>query len=50
MEKQRAEKGLVTIHSACVEKEGQAILLLGRSGSGKTKSSKKKKSKKKTEE
>ena len=36
MEKQRAEKGLVTIHSACVEKEGQAILLLGRSGSGKT--------------
>lgn len=36
MEKQRGLNGLVTIHSACVEKNGEGILLLGRSGSGKT--------------
>jgi hypothetical protein len=36
MEKQRAEKFMATIHSACVEKDNSAILLLGRTGSGKT--------------
>lgn len=36
MEKQRAEKSMVTIHSACIEKNNSAILLLGRTGSGKT--------------
>ena len=36
MEKQRAEKSMITIHSACVEKDDSGILLLGRAGSGKT--------------
>ena len=36
MEKMRAEKSMVTLHSACVEKEGVGTLLLGRAGSGKT--------------
>ncbi len=36
MEKQRAEKSMVTIHSACIEKDNNGILLLGRAGSGKT--------------
>ena len=36
MEKQRAEKSMVTVHSACVEKSDSGILILGRSGSGKT--------------
>ena len=36
MERQRNEKSMVTIHSACVEKDNSAILLLGRTGSGKT--------------
>lgn len=36
MERQRNEQSMVTIHSACVEKNNSAILLLGRTGSGKT--------------
>lgn len=36
MEKQREINGMVTLHSACVEKKGDGILFLGRSGSGKT--------------
>lgn len=36
IEKQQAERGSIICHSACVAKEGKSILLLGRSGSGKT--------------
>lgn len=36
IEKQFAENSMATCHSACVEKDGKAILLLGGSGSGKT--------------
>lgn len=36
IEKQFAEKSMSTCHSACVEKDGKAILLLGDAGSGKT--------------
>nr|MCR5476207.1 hypothetical protein [Lachnospiraceae bacterium] len=36
MEKQRAQKNMVTVHSACVQKDDNGILILGRAGSGKT--------------
>ena len=36
VEKQFAEKGMFTCHSAAVEKDGKAILLLGNEGAGKT--------------
>ena len=36
IEKQFAENSMATCHSACVEKGGKAILLLGGAGSGKT--------------
>lgn len=36
IEKQLGEMGMATCHSACVSKNGQAILLLGDAGAGKT--------------
>lgn len=36
IEKQLGEMGLATCHSACVTKDGKAILLLGNAGAGKT--------------
>ena len=36
MEKQRADKSMATIHTACVSKDNNGILLFGRTGSGKT--------------
>lgn len=36
IEKQLGEMGMVTCHSACVSKNGKAILLLGDAGAGKT--------------
>lgn len=36
IEKQLGEMGMATCHSACVSKKGQAILLLGDAGAGKT--------------
>lgn len=36
IEKQFGEMGMATCHSACVEKDGKAILFLGEAGAGKT--------------
>lgn len=36
LEKQWGENGKATCHSACVEKDGKAILILGNEGAGKT--------------
>ena len=36
MEKQRAEKHSLTAHSACVDFDGNGVLILGKEGSGKT--------------
>lgn len=36
IEKQLAETGKATCHSACVERDGKAVLLLGEAGAGKT--------------
>ncbi len=36
IERQFAQNGMFTCHSACVEKDGKAILLLGDAGAGKT--------------
>lgn len=36
LEKQWGEKGKTTCHSACVEKDGKAVLILGNEGAGKT--------------
>ena len=36
LEKQHLKNSMVTCHSACVEKNGKALLIVGESGSGKT--------------
>jgi len=36
LEKQFGEKGMCSCHSACIEKDGEAILLIGEAGAGKT--------------
>lgn len=36
LEKELADQGKMTTHSACIEKNGKAVLVLGEAGSGKT--------------